>query len=478
MEAGQGAGGEADPGGDVRAEDLVLVVHGTWNEPEPGKTKWYQAPSSEEPANFTTRLNDALEARGVGREVWRELDGVRPKFSWSGKNTHEARVEGSEGLVETLRTFWKARPHARVRIVAHSHGGNVVLSALRTIFDEEDDHAAALENRLWAEARTAVRDGATAARAAAAVSFGDFVVPVRARSESAVRTALARALEAYGEYKRAKRGKVHRFPGHTRWVPNQAAPVDLAKRNYWGRRHEFERALQQALTSRVGSVVFLGTPFYEKTWPHARRGAARIQRGFFSVLGALPLLLVGGPIAAYAVLLGCSAIAVLVSWEYVEPTAAWLGFDPTAWPGWVLIVGVVVWLVFGFAVLAESLAEDVRLDGSLYAIGRRRRRRSAARIPALVVHATRLDEALLGLSVVPLSRGVRAAAAQGRAEARSASSAGETRFGRGPQGKRRRCARGRASGHPLPRERATSSLVADPTLRDRAHSHSLCRWKS
>jgi hypothetical protein len=64
---------------------------------------------------------------------------VRP-FRWSGRNSVRARAHAADQLRQRLQSLVDEFPEARLAIVAHSHGGNVALHALR---DE------ALAGKIW-----------------------------------------------------------------------------------------------------------------------------------------------------------------------------------------------------------------------------------------------------------------------------------------------------------------------------------------
>jgi hypothetical protein len=55
------------------------------------------------------------------------------KFEWSGRNTNRARIAGGRALADHIRKTSADYPGARHVVVAHSHGGNVALYALRDI---------------------------------------------------------------------------------------------------------------------------------------------------------------------------------------------------------------------------------------------------------------------------------------------------------------------------------------------------------
>ena len=95
---------------DVTPDYVLTLVHGTWAD-----TSGWVSPGS--------ALRRHLEERLPG-VVFRE-------FPWSGANTHEARLEAGARLGRFIREGQALHPAARHFIVAHSHGGNVALYAMR-----------------------------------------------------------------------------------------------------------------------------------------------------------------------------------------------------------------------------------------------------------------------------------------------------------------------------------------------------------
>ena len=134
----KGEAGSAPAGDfDARPADenhYVLVIHGTGAAAEPGEVKWYQLDPADD-SNFCHRLDQALGELGWPASVWRRPpgdagDGRPLEFSWSGGNRHEDRLAGGEKLDALLRRIREADPRCRIHLVAHSHGGNVVLAGL------------------------------------------------------------------------------------------------------------------------------------------------------------------------------------------------------------------------------------------------------------------------------------------------------------------------------------------------------------
>jgi hypothetical protein len=94
----------------ANADYAITLVHGTWAD-----TKGWVAPGS--------FLRRELE-HGLANVVIRE-------FSWTGANTHAARTGAGVGLARFIRDGHAQYPGARHFVIAHSHGGNVALYAMR-----------------------------------------------------------------------------------------------------------------------------------------------------------------------------------------------------------------------------------------------------------------------------------------------------------------------------------------------------------
>ena len=123
-------------------KETVIIVHGTWAAPDPAKRRWYQ-PADGVPAaeGFVSKLDAALQKRGSPARCWAHCTKGNPIFRWSGENSWIARTRAASALgdyVAKLRTEgWLCH------IVAHSHGGNVVVEALPQIItapDSDESH--------------------------------------------------------------------------------------------------------------------------------------------------------------------------------------------------------------------------------------------------------------------------------------------------------------------------------------------------
>jgi hypothetical protein len=96
---------------DVSPRVVIVLVHGTFAR----DAKWTHPTS----------------------ELYRHLRSVtNPEFvvfNWSGRNTNRARLKAGKELSALLRSLLKENPGRPVSVVAHSHGGNVALYAVKEI---------------------------------------------------------------------------------------------------------------------------------------------------------------------------------------------------------------------------------------------------------------------------------------------------------------------------------------------------------
>ena len=108
------------------AKETVIIVHGTYAAPRPGVSRWYQPHEG-----FSTKLNDALQKRGSAARCWAHCSQGDQVFIGLARIVGLiARAAASElgNYVRKLRNEGWC-----YHIVAHSHGGNVVVEALPQI---------------------------------------------------------------------------------------------------------------------------------------------------------------------------------------------------------------------------------------------------------------------------------------------------------------------------------------------------------
>lgn len=345
----------------------VIIVHGTFNAPTEGQPPlWYQPGGA-----FAKKLQKELEKANPEFKgaVWRgwpdgkEKAEENPLFThWSGANTHPARVEAGKSLSETMLKIWADDPQACIHLIGHSHGGNVVLKALEAYGQKLNEYEAAY--KAW----------------------------VSENEEAAKKNQPPKQSEVIEIEKH-----VGRFMNLKAELGNMYGEIPLA---------------DVPEVHRIGRVVTLGTPFFLKRWRLSRAMLNLRQslvRGInllnWVTLGVL-IVLVAAAVACYLpILLGSGVL----DWAGLAP---FVGFNPFAWEGW---LGWVKWLVavigVGFVlILMIGLVDDPKWkrnpENTNYYFDQVNtewlRDEKAPRIPALLVNAGALDEALMALSSQPL----------------------------------------------------------------------------
>ena len=100
---------------------LTMIIHGTFAKDE----RWWQPAG-----DFAEAVN------WVVGDVWQFTTRNKPKcapFKWTGENISSQRIEGGIQLASFLCQISLHYPNEKIRLVGHSHGGNVILFALATL---------------------------------------------------------------------------------------------------------------------------------------------------------------------------------------------------------------------------------------------------------------------------------------------------------------------------------------------------------
>jgi hypothetical protein len=75
----------------------------------------------------------SAESPELNEAVWRNYE--LTNFSWSGENDHGARMAAAFHFAELCKRLVEKDPRARIHVVAHSHGGNVLLQAIERLLE-------------------------------------------------------------------------------------------------------------------------------------------------------------------------------------------------------------------------------------------------------------------------------------------------------------------------------------------------------
>jgi hypothetical protein len=111
---------------EVRRE-TVLLVHGT--SANNNKIMSWWRPASE----FCRKLDAILLERKSPARCWAHIVNPTDAFAWTGDNQESERRLAGESLAKAITILETTSDIDRYHIVAHSHGGNVALHALRSL---------------------------------------------------------------------------------------------------------------------------------------------------------------------------------------------------------------------------------------------------------------------------------------------------------------------------------------------------------
>ena len=108
----------------IPAEKVLITVHGTGDATaQLANPKWWQRESE-----FAKKIIERAQSAG---------ETVRfHSFCWSGANSQTSRMSASKSFAKKIRSDF---PGADIHIVAHSHGGNVVLDSLCELGEVKDN---------------------------------------------------------------------------------------------------------------------------------------------------------------------------------------------------------------------------------------------------------------------------------------------------------------------------------------------------
>ena len=348
---------------------LVFLVHGTWGRSE---SAWYHATCA--PTSFAAKLKTALGERSVDPN-----DVIFVPFEWTGGNTHSDRLEGAASLASKLIELRGQYADARFHFVAHSHGGNVVLKALEIYLHD--------------------------------LPFAD--VPKMFDTPDIVDVS-QRFLQDYADGKYRFHPPTDEIDKLLRQLADTLERISQRGSKRWrvsitddDPMWDFEKSsLRQPLVKffhhvytlpenhRIGSVITLGTPFYEKHWRLTQ--ATKMINWLLHVLSFVPLTTV----SIYICIVLGGVLAAITPW------VSWIGFNPLNWH-WLLWAIGGVFSLWGAVSSAKSDDPELPRDTNVYF--------DEAEIPYYVrilepiklcrllnIHASYLDEAYCLLSAYPL----------------------------------------------------------------------------
>jgi len=350
----------------------LLVIHGTFNAPTPGEIKWYQ-PGSTDPQNFCHQLEMQLEKLGLPDAVWRSFN-TDDAFHWSGANDHNERLSAAERLANTFEQIVLKDSTARIHVVAHSHGGNVVLRSMELY-----------RTRLRVQVTSFLYEfNKCAVNMCNSTSVQDVLNAMPTEISKFVTPKIHAHLPDFLDKIRSEKNRKYAIsaPLLLKWT--------LFIRRVFGtiaedRKTIVEEWLSVSGWNRFGRVVFLGTPFMRKQWIGSPDRWLRLLDRFIRNFPSVPGFLFG----VYVLLLIYSGILSLI------PGIHFIGINPIYWSRWLQFFLGLILLAGG----CSELNTESRYNTNVYFDEMNLNNATLPEaIPSLVVSAQFLDEALLALS--------------------------------------------------------------------------------
>ncbi|CAI5980819.1 unnamed protein product [Closterium sp. NIES-64] len=369
----------------------IIVIHGTFDAPPAdGAPTWYQPPPPGE-QNFCRKLSRLLALGPIGENaIWRDLPcsalpGIPYPFHWDGTNTHAGRVTAamkvSDGIERTVsggneRTLHNLidqiaqnDPAARIHLVAHSHGGNVMLKTIELYMAkigrrQKGEWHPAVEKQFWVAHRRSyqlIKKWRRIDMRGSWWRFFPFLVVYR------------------GFNGQKTVGVKESYPwAYQQWLDSLLRLPAVRQRRFLAFRHA-----TSPITNALGALVFLGTPFYIKKWQ--RNGLLWFA---LSLLFSVALMYVF--IIAYTSFI--QFIVLLIAGRLQD-------FYTQSGPHFLIATSVMLLVLI--KQIMDAVGNTVFYSGNLY---HNPAFDWSPAMSALVIHAGKLDEASLALSMEPITR--------------------------------------------------------------------------
>lgn len=353
----------------------IFLIHGTWGKSSQG---WYQiaGPSN----NFANRLAKKLEGTDLAGAVWRDST----VFEWNAGNTHDDRLIAASDLATFLIRLRYQDPSAKFHFIAHSHGGNVVLTAIAIYITRLP--TVGLELFDFPYAAFTIEDKEKFFEAGRSLIMSNHLlrdVNILMKDNS------------YHEDVK----KWYEDFNNTYYIHRSGEKSQIRADSPNSMMVRLARLLLRLASFRgehgILSTVFLGTPFYYKEWSS---GWAQLRFRARQMLMEAALM----GLAGYA---GVMIVGALFSW--MTPLS-WIGVNPLSWPWFAQVAGglAVAWgALTGYRQPIRMTDTNVYFDQARLARAFREPREGRL-FDALVINSDYLDEAYMGLSSAPVAGAV------------------------------------------------------------------------
>ncbi|GJP76655.1 hypothetical protein CLOP_g7068, partial [Closterium sp. NIES-67] len=367
---------------DLKSENhYVIVIHGTFDAPPAdGAATWYQPPAPGE-QNFCRKLSRLLAGGPIGEDaVWRELPcsalpGIPYPFHWDGTNTHAGRVTAAMKLHNMIDRIAQNDPAARIHLVAHSHGGNVLLKTIELYMEKlgrrpKDEWHPAVARQFWAAHRRSY----------------ELIKKWRLIDLCRSWWRFFPLLVVYRGFSGQKTvGVKEQYPwAYAKWLDSLLGLPAVRQRRFLSFRHA-----TSPITNALGALVFLGTPFYIKKWQH--HGLLWLVASTTLSVGLMFIFIMG-----YT-----SLWQILVLLAAGRPEDFYTRSGPHLLILLHFLIATGIMLLVLVKQIMDAMGNTVFYSGNLY---HNPTFDWSPAMSALVIHAGKMDEASLALSMEPITR--------------------------------------------------------------------------
>ncbi|CAI5504818.1 unnamed protein product [Closterium sp. Naga37s-1] len=344
---------------DTKSENhYVVVIHGTFDAPPPdGAPTWYQPPAPGE-QNFCRKLSRLLALGPIGEDaIWRDLPcsalpGIPYPFHWDGTNTHAGRVTAAMKVSGRNEKDGERRREGKGEYMAKLGRRS------------KNEWHPAVARQFWAAHRRSYELIKKWRRIDMRGSWWRFFP-------------LLIVFRGFNGQRAS--GVKESYPwAYQQWLDSLLRLPAVRQRRFLAFRHA-----TSPITNALGALVFLGTPFYIKKWQ---------SNGFIwlSVSTVLNVVLLYVFILVYTSI--WQIIVLLIAGRPED-------FYGQSAPPFVIATGIM--LLINVKQVMDVLRTTVFYSGNLY---HKPSFDWSPAMSALVIHAGKLDEASLALSMEPITR--------------------------------------------------------------------------
>lgn len=315
------------------------------------------------------KLNKKLKNTSFDDAVWRSLDnsGAPDSFIWSGENEDADRNQAAKKLCDKIINLTQQVPNCRIHFIAHSHGGNVALKAIELYYKKLSEGVDLLvwyiyKNNNDTQALEEIID--------------QYFSQVDQESILSVIEKNQENLKKASDYNFLVKYPKLLLQGH-----------NIRKRIK-------DDIKQISNINRMGEVIFLGTPFYRKQ----NKKNSEISKYIKFIINGLPIYLIPFVGLMYYVMIEFYGWLLSLMFSAVQNPS----INPFGWPIWLFYTWVGLSIV-GLSSFLEEQDKNVNVyfnTEKFDSLGAENSP-SSFKINSLVVTASSLDEALLGLSAKP-----------------------------------------------------------------------------